>query len=526
MHRTFRIKTWRPAFLFGRRSNRPDPDGILTKLSARVPASLALLLLLSATSQAQSIQQWINDNCETCSQKMTTLTGAYILEQGEEALIGRAWLTQHAERSIDVQYFIWSTDNVGILAAEQLLTAANRGVSVRVLVDDMTIDAEEQTLMLLSAHPNVQIRIYNPKFSVGVSLWRALVNAITQFRGINQRMHDKTAIFDGIAGITGGRNMADEYFDYNHSYNFRDRDILLLGAAVADMGENFDEFWESDLAVPVETIFADAAQALTAAEVEAKASQLHAYASDSVNFETQVRDAIENLAQQFPTLLQQMTWQDVSFISDVPGKNDGTSGLAGGGESTTRLVEALREAKESVTIQSPYLIMPKGGIELLNELNDRGVQVRISTNSLASTDNVAAFSGYHRQRPRLLQAGVKLFEFKPHPGIQSELIERYPRIAENNPVFALHAKSMVIDGKTIFIGTFNLDPRSANLNTEVGVLIESEVLARNLTGAIERDMRPENSWQTTKNYAPDYEVPRSKRLQLGLINLLPIEPVL
>jgi len=110
--------------------------------------------------------------------------------------------------------------------------------------------------------------------------------------------------------------------------------------------------------------------------------------------------------------------------------------------------------------------------------------------------------------------------------LQSELVERYPRIAENNPVFALHAKSMVIDGKTIFIGTFNLDPRSANLNTEVGVLIESEALARNLTAAIERDMHPENSWQTTAKYAPDYEVPRSKRLQLGLINLLPIEPVL
>ena len=495
-------------------------------MNSSLRVSLACLLLLSATSHAQSIQQWISDNCETCSQQMTTQTGAYILEQGEEALIGRAWLTQHAERSIDVQYFIWSTDNIGILAAEQLLTAAERGVSVRVLVDDMTIDAEDQTLLLLSAHPNVQIRIYNPKFSVGVSLWRALVNAITQFRGINQRMHDKTAIFDGIAGITGGRNMADEYFDYNQNYNFRDRDILLLGAAVADMSENFEEFWESDLAVPVEAIFEDATQALTREEVEAKASQLHTYASNSGNFEMQVREAIENLAQQFPTLLQHMTWQDVSFISDVPGKNDGTSGLAGGGESTTSLAEALREAKSSVVIQSPYLIMPKGGIELLDELNGRGVRVRISTNSLASTDNIAAFSGYHRQRLRLLQSGVELFEFKPHPGIQSELIERYPRIAENNPVFALHAKSMVIDDNTIFIGTFNLDPRSANLNTEVGVLIESKALASNLTAAIERDMHPENSWQTTRKYAPDYEVPRSKRLKLGLINLLPIEPVL
>jgi len=302
--------------------------------------------------------------------------------------------------------------------------------------------------------------------------------------------------------------------------------ILLLGSAVTQMSENFDEFWQSDLAVPVETIFDDETQDLTSAEVAAKAGQLHDYANDVVNFEPQVREAIDNISDQFPKLLQNMSWQDVSFISDIPGKNDGESGLQGGGESTTQLAAALRDAKESVLIQSPYLVMPKGGIDLLAELSRRGVRIRISTNSFASTDNIPAFSGYHRQRPRLLQAGVELFEFKPHPGIQTALIERYPRIAENNPVFALHAKSMVIDGKTIFIGTFNLDPRSANLNTEVGVLIESQALGEQLTAAIERDILPENSWQTTRKFAPDYEVPRNKRLQLGLINLLPIESVL
>lgn len=170
--------------------------------------------------------------------------------------------------------------------------------------------------------------------------------------------------------------------------------------------------------------------------------------------------------------------------------------------------------------------MPKGGIELLGELHERGVRIRISTNSLASTDNLAAFSGYHRQRPRLLQAGVELYEFRPHPAIQIALIERFPRIAENNPIFALHAKSMVIDGKTLFIGTFNLDPRSANLNTEVGVIIDSTDLAGQLTESIERDIRPENSWRTTSSFAPDFELARSKRLKLGFVNLQPIEPLL
>ncbi len=489
-------------------------------------ACCGLLLALTYDVNARPLTDWIADNCALCVEQMRDSTGAYILERGEEALIGRAWLTQHVQRSIDVQYFIWSSDNVGTLAAEQLLRAADRGVLVRVLVDDLLVDAEDKTLLLLSAHPNVHIRIYNPTVSVGQSFFGRLWNVATQFRGINQRMHDKAAIFDGIAGITGGRNMADEYFDFDEEYNFRDRDILLLGAAVSDMQENFDEFWSSALAVPVDEVIDSAAHAITEADTKRKVDQLRLYADDPANFEPQVRQAILDLPAAFPTLLKKMSWQPVHFISDAPGKNAGNDGLGGGGISTEMLFDTIRSAKQSVLIQSPYLIVPEGGIELFAALNSRGVRTRISTNSLASTDNIPAFSGYHRQRPRLLKAGIELFEFKPHPGIQLELIERYPALAKNNPIFALHAKSMVIDDRLIFIGTFNLDPRSANLNTEVGVLIESEELARQLTASIEKDMRPENSWRTTREFAPDYEVSRSKRLQLGFVNLLPIEPLL
>jgi putative cardiolipin synthase len=486
----------------------------------------ALLLAFSSPLTAQSLSDWVGENCTDCVARMVSETGAYILEKGEEALIGRAWLTQHAQESINIQYFIWSTDNIGMLAAEQLLRAAERGVRVRVLVDDMLVDAEGETLLLLSAHKNVQIRIYNPNMSVGKSFFARIWNVFTQVRAINQRMHDKTAIFDGVAGITGSRNMADEYFDFDPEYNFRDRDILLLGPAVADMQENFEEFWASPLAVPVAELIETEGDAITDADARAKAAELHAYARDPVNFEPQVRAAIENLSDAFPALLSKMSWQPVTFISDAPGKNDGQSGLGGGGQATENLFETIRNAKRSILIQSPYLIMPRGGIELFAQMNARGVRIRILTNSLASTDNTPAFSGYHRQRPRLLNAGVELFEYKPHPGIQAELVERYPRLAANNPVFALHAKSMVIDDRLIYIGTFNLDPRSANLNTEVGVLIESKELARQLTASIERDMLPENSWRPTLKFAPDYLVERSKRLQLGFINLLPIEPLL
>ena len=487
---------------------------------------VSLLLITGVDAYAQSIGAWIDENCGDCGARMSSQTGVYVLEKGEEALIGRAWLAQHATKSIEIQYFIWSTDNIGILAAEQLLSAAERGVTVRVLVDDFLIDAEDRTLLLLSAHPNVQIRIYNPNVSVGVGFWQRLKNAVTGFRAINQRMHDKTAIFDGIAGITGGRNMADEYFDYDQEYNFRDRDVLLLGRSVADMQENFGEFWLSELSVPVEKIFEEDHVHISPADMRQRSNLLHDYAADPTNFDIQARDAIDNAANYFPALLQAMSWEDVVFLSDVPGKNSGESGLGGGGESTNQLINAVKNARESILIQSPYLIMPEGGIELFNELVDRGVRIRISTNSLASTDNIQAFSGYQGQREDLLLAGVELFEYMDEPSIRTELIDRYPRIADNDPVFAIHAKSMVIDDEIVFIGTFNLDPRSANLNTEVGVLVESRELARQVSASIERDMMPGNSWQTTADFNPDFVVSRGKRLKTWFNRILPMEPVL
>ena len=497
-------------------------------MSRRVRMSLmcSILLLLPPGSAGESLRDWVDANCEHCAPLMAEQTGVFILERGELALMTRAWLAEHAQQSIEVQYFIWSTDNIGILAVEMLLKAADRGVAVRVLVDDFLIDADDDALAMLAAHPNVEIRIYNPNFSVGTSLFRRLVNTILDFRGLNQRMHDKTAIFDSVAGITGGRNMADEYFDFDVDYNFRDREVLLLGRAVQDMRENFEEFWANPLAVPVEDLLLDPDETITAEEAQQYFDELHAYANDSDNFRLAIRDAIDNMPTRFSYLAQEMVWQRVQFISDYPGKNAGTTGFEGGGTATTALIDALKNAKHSVLIQSPYLIMPKGGIELLEELHNRGVRIRISTNSLASTDNVPAFVGYFRQRPRLLNAGVELYEYKAYPQIQAELIERYAEFGDNNPRFGLHAKSMVIDDELVFIGTFNLDPRSTHLNTEVGVIVKSQELAEELTQSIERDIRPENSWQTTAEFSPDREVGRSKYLQLGLFNLFPMDPIL
>lgn len=482
--------------------------------------------MLSTGLQAQSLTSWVADNCDGCTERMLESTGVYVLEKGEESLIGRAWLAKNATQSIDIQYFIWSSDNIGKLAAEMLLSAAERGVAVRVLVDDVLVDADDRTLLLLSAHPKVQIRIYNPNISVGVGFWQRIKNAVTGFREINQRMHDKTAIFDGVAGITGGRNMADEYFDYDHDYNFRDRDVLLLGRAVTEMTENFEEFWTSDLAVPVEQILSSEISNISPLDALLRTQELHAYAADPKNFEFGVRQAIDSTPDFFPHLLQTLVWADVSFLSDRPGKNSGTAGLGGGGDSTRSLIDAVRNAKKSVLIQSPYLILPEGGIELFDELTNKGVRIRISTNSLASTDNIQAFSGYQRQRQDLLEAGVEIFEFMPEPNSHAQLVERYHRISHYAPVFGLHAKSMVIDGEIVFVGTFNLDPRSANLNTEVGMMARDRELARQVTQSIETDMLPGNSWPTTLDFNPDFTVSRGKRLRTWFNRLLPLDPIL
>jgi cardiolipin synthase C len=485
-----------------------------------------LLMLLQPFCHAGNLSEKIQQLCMDCEQSIQTLTGLYILEEGEEALISRAWLTQHVAKTIDVQYFIWSTDNIGILAGEALLSAAERGVKVRVIVDDLLIDAADETLLFLDAHPNVEIKIYNPQHSVGVSTLQRVFNVVSGFRKVNQRMHDKTVIFEYVVGITGGRNMADEYFNYDHQYNFRDRDILLVGKSVNTMTENFDAFWKSDLSVPVSEILHDKKQLVTPLKIQAHWQALHEYAANEGNFEPQVRDSLSNFEQYFASIMPQLVWDKADFIHDAPGKNANTFSLGGGSAITKKLTGQLKHAKKTVLIESPYLILSDEAIEVFAGLLKRGVSIKIVTNSLASTDNLRAFSGYHNQREELVAMGIEIYEFKPHPQIQKDLVKRYDRLKQNNPVFAMHAKSMVIDGEILYIGTFNLDPRSMNLNTEVGVLVKNSRLGKQLQDNIQRDMLSGNSWRISEEFNPDDEVDFSKRTKLLLYKMLPMQALL
>jgi putative cardiolipin synthase len=455
-------------------------------------------------------------------------TGVVVLDTGEAALRARAWLADHAQRSIEVQYFIWSSDNIGILATEALLRAAERGVKVRVIVDDLLIDAPDKSLLALAKHSNVDIRIYNPQHRVGTPFYKRALNVVTDFRGVNQRMHDKTFIVDGEVAITGGRNMADEYFDYDQDYTFRDRDALLLGEAVKAMRANFDAFWASKLAVPVESLYdgwglMQKHVRVDAAEVQQVYRELHAYASKPENFAPEVRAAIDATPAAFERLAREMAWGRVEFIHDMPGKNGKRWLLGGGGQSSAALAKLVAGARESIVIQSPYLVMSDNAKALFKQAVARGVKVRILTNSLASTDNMQAFSGYRNQRKQLLKMGLDIREYKPDPANRNTLMSRVNPPAVP-PVFALHAKSMVVDGKIAYIGTFNFDPRSENLNTEVGVVVHHAGLAQQLQGLIEADMRPENSWNALDE--PDQYVPLTKRGQVRLWQLLPLKPLL
>jgi cardiolipin synthase C len=453
---------------------------------------------------------------------MASRTGVYVLEEGGNALIARAWLSEYAERTIDVQYFIFSADNVGLIAADYLVRAADRGVRVRVLVDDLLVEADAAELLALDAHPKLEIRIYNPDINIGKKLPRKLFNTVTDFRGINQRMHNKIFAVDGRIVITGGRNIADEYFDYDHEYNFRDRDVLLLGGVASQIENSFEQFWNSALSRPVaELVRADAKHNDSAARL----AWLHQYACNPANYWPQVRERVHSIPEAFESIQASgnLQWLDsVFYVSDVPGKNDGSHGLDGGGATLDALLALVRQARVSIAIQSPYLVTTELGRSVLRDAVGRGVDVRILTNSLASTDNLEAFSGYQRDRGTLLRTGVRVFEFRPDAAERTTIMTgALATTLGHPPIFGLHAKSMVIDGHITVIGTFNLDPRSTNLNTECITVIYSDRIAQEVLAGMEVEFRPENAWETTLSTNPDGRAGLIKRLKAWARRVVP-----
>jgi len=256
-----------------------------------------------------------------------------------------------------------------------------------------------------------------------------------------------------------------------------------------------------------------------------KFDKLHQYACNPENFWPQIRTRIENFHNTIQNIKdsKELIWVDnVSFVSDAPGKNDGKSGLGGGGNTTTALINLVKNAKSSIDIQSPYLITSELSQNLFKEAVQRGVKIRILTNSLASTDNLEAFSSYQTDRGKLLKIGIKIYEFRPDAAERTKIMTgELQKTLDFKPIFGLHAKSMVVDGKTTVIGTFNLDPRSANLNTECIAIIPSEKIANGVLIGMEKEFKPENSWETTLESNPDSKVGNIKRIKTWTRKILP-----
>lgn len=459
---------------------------------------------------------------DSLSSLMKNQTGVYVLEDGDGSMVARAWLSEYAEHSIDIQYFIFTADNVGLIAADYLVRAADRGVKVRILVDDIMVEADEEKLLTLDSHENISIKIYNPSTNIGKTLSDKIYKLSHDFRGANQRMHNKTFTVDGKVVITGGRNIADEYFDYDHEYNFRDRDVLLIGKETKKIQQSFELFWNSSFVADVKSLIDTTKYNYTNPN---RFDNLHQYACDSNNFWPQVRAKIKQIPAAFDAIQKsgKLQWVDsVEFVSDLPGKNDGSKGLAGGGITTSTLINLVKQAKDSIIIQSPYLITTDIGKQLFKEATNRGVKIKILTNSMASTDNLEAFSGYKRDREELLKTGVRIFEFKPDAAVRIKILTgALQKKMHHTPIFGLHAKSMVIDGKITVIGTFNLDPRSANLNTECITIIHSEKITKDVQLEMLEELKPENAWETTLQFNPDSKATLKKNLKTTVMKVIP-----
>jgi phosphatidylserine/phosphatidylglycerophosphate/cardiolipin synthase-like enzyme len=467
---------------------------------------------LTLSSELKPIEEFMKDK-----------TGVYVLEDGGNSMMARAWLSEYAEKTIDIQYFIFSTDNVGLIACDYLVRAADRGIKVRILVDDIMVDAGVHEILTMDSHENISIKVYNPGTNLGKNISDKVIKLTTDFKGLNQRMHNKTFNVDGKVAITGGRNIADEYFDYDHEYNFRDRDVMLFGKSVKTIQSSFETFWNSTLSVPVTELVEEQGANFNGTD---RFDRLHQYACNPENFWPQVREKIKNLPALFKEIQKEnkLVWLDsVFFVSDIPGKNDNES-LLSGGNTTDSLIQLIKRAKTSIDIQSPYLITTDIGKKLLSDAVKHGVKVRILTNSLASTDNLEAFSGYQRDRKELLQTGVRVFEFKPNAKERFEIMTgELQKKLNYTPIFGLHAKSMVVDGQITVIGTFNFDPRSAYLNTECITIIYSSVIAKGVLLGMEEEYKPENSWETTLNFNPDEEAGMKKRLKTLTKKVVPKE---
>ncbi len=400
------------------------------------------------------------------------------LSQPLEAYAARARLAREAERTLDVQYYLWRDDTTGILMLRELLAAADRGVRVRLLLDDHGAEGLDRILIDLARRPSISVRLFNP-FAIRSPRW---VNYLGDFRRLNHRMHNKAFVADNRVAIVGGRNVGDEYFGAPDEPQFADLDVMAIGPVVGAISADFDRYWASARAYPVRSVL-PAPQEAVGSTLEQALERVLAGPSAS-----EYRARLDDAGAQIEPFADPTRWEQarVEYLGDPPSKVTGT--LPGDALIAAQLWRSIGTPRASLDIVSPYFIPGPAGVERLRALARSGVRVRVLTNSLAATDITAVHAGYAPLRRTLLQAGVVLYELRPVPGS--------PGIGEGPPpqdetrrggvtrsAASLHTKIFAVDGERVYIGSFNLDPRSTWLNTENGVVIESRALAQRIDEA-------------------------------------------
>jgi cardiolipin synthase C len=400
------------------------------------------------------------------------LSGIRLLSSGDEALASLITLADHAERTLDIQYYIIHEDDSSRTLLHHVRLAADRGVRVRVLVDDLNTAGEDRRFMHLSSHANVEVRLFNPFTAGRFSTWTRFIASATDIRRINHRMHNKLFVADNALAITGGRNIGDAYFTLDPHSNFVDLDVVAAGPIVPELSASFDEFWNSKYAIPIGSV-------ASAVDNEgASAPLVEAETSVNANWLEHELDA-HNV---------QLIWVPATVLADQPAKIASETSPEEEVTIANDITALMKSANQELIIMSPYFIPGKQGVALISDLVARGVHVRILTNSLASTDSPLVDIGYARYRVPLLKLGIELREMRPKLGQKHS---RFHPFRSSNA--SLHAKALVIDQKIVFIGSLNMDERSAKINSEMGLVISSGEIARQVTSLLD-DLATDSSY--------------------------------
>lgn len=410
------------------------------------------------------------------------LSGYHPIVTGANAFASRSILTDMATRNIDAQYYIWHDDQAGQLLLKDLWDAAERGVIVRLLIDDFNSSSDlDQQLLRFASHPNTAVRMVNPMMH---RKFRGM-NFITGLPRINRRMHNKSMTFDKQITIIGGRNIGDEYLSNNQNSQFADLDVLLIGKVVADIDNSFSSYWSAPTAYDIETLVT-LDKGSTADFVEGLDKLRDNEKNDTRTSLSVYKAAIEDSSIDTDLINKRIPfrWADMQFLSDDVGK------LTKSVPVDTNLVHQLRtllgRPSKELTIISSYFVPTKDGVDTLVELAKSGINIKILTNSFDATDVTAVHSGYSQWRPKMLRAGIKIYELKSTASEEDRDNKLWRARSQSST--SLHAKTFAVDDHQVFIGSYNVDPRSANINTEMGVIINDDELARQLHEALSDDL--------------------------------------